>query len=193
MDAMTKGELVKFVGMMTTKGWVNPNTGAGYKSALSKILADVPAEEDVRKIDVRTQVLRYNNLHQGELNPASLKQYEKRITQVIGHFVRYKTDPTNFKAPQRGLPNSGKAESEKPKPKAKKSAARKTTPPPPPPPANPEAPPKPATGSATETNLVLPFPLRSDYLAQVVIPRNMTMDEAERLCSFIKSLAQAAK
>lgn len=34
------------------------------------------------------------------------------------------------------------------------------------------------------------FPLRLDYLAQVVVPRDMTAQEAERLCEFIRSLAQ---
>ena len=38
-------------------------------------------------------------------------------------------------------------------------------------------------------NLVMPFPLRDDYSAQLVIPVDMTADEAERLCKFIKSLA----
>lgn len=34
------------------------------------------------------------------------------------------------------------------------------------------------------------FPLRPDYLAQIVVPRDMTEREAERLCEFIKSLVQ---
>jgi hypothetical protein len=46
------------------------------------------------------------------------------------------------------------------------------------------------TAMATDLNLALPFPLRPNLLAQVVIPRDMTKDEAERLCAFIKALAQ---
>lgn len=38
--------------------------------------------------------------------------------------------------------------------------------------------------------LVLPFPLRKGYLAQVVVPRDLTKDEAERLSAFVTSLAQ---
>lgn len=34
------------------------------------------------------------------------------------------------------------------------------------------------------------YPLRPDYLAQVVVPRDMTELEAERLCAFIKTLAR---
>jgi hypothetical protein len=40
--------------------------------------------------------------------------------------------------------------------------------------------------------LCMPFPLRPGYLAQVVVPRDMTRDEAERLCAFVNSLAHDA-
>jgi len=40
--------------------------------------------------------------------------------------------------------------------------------------------------------LALPFPLRPAFLAQVVVPRDMTKDEARRLCAFIASLACVA-
>lgn len=40
------------------------------------------------------------------------------------------------------------------------------------------------------TSLALPFNLRPGYLAQIVVPLDMTKQEAERLCAFIKSLAQ---
>lgn len=48
------------------------------------------------------------------------------------------------------------------------------------------APSEPYTGV---TNLVFPFPLRPKYLAQICIPRDMTKEEAERLCAFVRSLA----
>lgn len=38
------------------------------------------------------------------------------------------------------------------------------------------------------TNLVLPFPLRPGYNAQIVVPINMTKEEADRLCAFVMSL-----
>jgi hypothetical protein len=37
--------------------------------------------------------------------------------------------------------------------------------------------------------LVLPFPLRHGYTAQVVVPVDMTIDEAKRFCAFVTSLA----
>ena len=195
METMSKGDMVAFVDMMTTKGWINSNTGGGYKAALSKVLGDVSGEEDVRKIDVKTQVLRYNNLNPGELSPASLKQYEKRVGQCIQHFISWKTDPTAFRPPQRVLSNGNGDKADKPKAKAKAAtpalnatatavAAALD------PPKEHELP-KPAVGTSTGQNLVLPYPLRPGYLAQIIVPLDMTKDEAARLCSFISTLAAA--
>jgi hypothetical protein len=49
----------------------------------------------------------------------------------------------------------------------------------------------------TATYLCLPFPLRPDFLAQLVVPLDMTKAEADRLSAFVASLvvpsqAQAA-
>lgn len=38
-------------------------------------------------------------------------------------------------------------------------------------------------------NLTLPFPMRERYLAQLVVPDDMTKDEADRLCAFVMSIA----
>jgi|PlaIllAssembly_1097288.scaffolds.fasta_scaffold1856607_2 hypothetical protein len=43
-------------------------------------------------------------------------------------------------------------------------------------------------GVVTDTALCLPYPLRPDFLAQVVVPRDMTIVEAERLCAFVLAL-----
>jgi len=40
----------------------------------------------------------------------------------------------------------------------------------------------------TTKSLCFDFPLRQDYLAQIVIPIDMTFIEAKRLCAFIESL-----
>lgn len=48
---------------------------------------------------------------------------------------------------------------------------------------------QPHSAAVTAGSLCLPFPMREGkYLAQIVIPRDMTKAEAERLCAFIRSL-----
>lgn len=40
--------------------------------------------------------------------------------------------------------------------------------------------------------LVFPFPVRPNFMAQLVIPRDMTKAEADRLCAFVMSLAASS-
>lgn len=44
------------------------------------------------------------------------------------------------------------------------------------------------TETLKQPPVVLPFPLRHGYVAQVVVPRDLTKVEADRLCSFVQSL-----
>jgi hypothetical protein len=47
--------------------------------------------------------------------------------------------------------------------------------------------------TAPPLQLVMPYPLRKDYLAQVVVPRTLTREEAQRLCAFVQSLVQPSE
>lgn len=189
MESLDKAGLIQFVEMITTRGWINANTGGGWKAAVNKILGDVDPSEDVRKIDVPTAIRRYNNLHPGELSPASLLQYEKRVKQAIEQYQSYVADPTKYKAPARPITATTAKKTEKaarlhPNNTVTDVTVVEQLPPP-------SQPPQPkALYLATEANLVMPFPLRPDYLAQIVIPRDMTKAEAQRLCAFIQTLAQ---
>lgn len=40
------------------------------------------------------------------------------------------------------------------------------------------------------TPLCYPFPLRANFLAQIVVPRDLTKEEAQRLCEYVQSLAK---
>lgn len=200
MEDFSKAGMVAFAEMMTSKGWINPNTGGGYKAALNKILGDLSNETDVRKIDVKTQILRYNNLHPGELSPASLKQYEKRVGQMIQLYESWKTNPTNFKPPQREVSEkSDKSSKPTTSTNGKSSVISKKS----------EVlmnsdgfvssenelrsrcdAESRALSVASTVSLTMPFPMRDDYLASITIPRDMKKDEADRLCIFIKALAR---
>jgi hypothetical protein len=47
-------------------------------------------------------------------------------------------------------------------------------------------------GVVTSTSLCLPFTLRPGFSAQLVIPRDLTREEADRLCQFIASPSRPA-
>ena len=79
----SKNALLTFLETVVRQGLVNSNTAAGWKAAFSRILEDVPDQEDVRKIDVPTAIKRYHNKHPGELKPTSLKEYERRLVVLV--------------------------------------------------------------------------------------------------------------
>lgn len=190
MTTHSKSAMSSFLEMMTTKGWVNLNTGNAYKSAVNKILNDVPSETDVREIDVRSEVLRYNNLNPGELTPESLRKYEQRVGTAIQQFLAWKENPTGYRAPSRAQVGNGKTPEVRKRERPTVAAVSKETSTDQAKAAPPPDMPKTVQGVVTESSLAMPFPLRSNFLAQVVIPRDLTKEEAARLCAFIQALAQ---
>lgn len=187
MDTMNKSGMLKFIDYAIAKGLVNSNTGGGWKAACNKILENFGPDDDLTSLDVASEVLRYNNRHPGQLSPDSLNQYQKRVLLVMSEFGKYLANPTQYKGASsrpvsNGKPNERKRTSDAKAPVDWPTAASA---------AEPSHQKHGTTAAATETSLALPFPLRPGYLAQIVIPRDMTKDEASRLCAFISTLAMA--
>jgi hypothetical protein len=185
----SKQALLDFIEVSIEKGRMNRNTGGGIRAACRKILEQVAADADVRSVDVTAEVVQYNNRHPSELSSDSLRVYESRVRSVIESFVQSVTDPTGYKLP--GKMNGGKAArtSKKVGEKDAKPAAAEPL-------ESATAPPHSAAvhtrAAATDTSLALPFPLRPTFLAQVVVPRDMTKEEAKRLSAFLDALAHDA-
>jgi hypothetical protein len=184
MSAITKSGMLKFVDYAIAKGLVKSSTGAGWRAACNKILEDFGSDDDLADIDVPSEVLRYNNRHPGVLSPDSLSQYQNRVLNVMAEFGKYSANPTTYKGVAARQASNGKPTERKRQVDAKPTAEA------PVPMSEPATHQKHITTSAvTETSLMLPFPLRPNFLAQIMIPRDLTKDEATRLCTFIQALA----
>jgi hypothetical protein len=181
VNEYSKAELSGFVDNSTRQGLVNRNTGSGWKAAISKILENMPDAMDVRQLDIKTEIRKYANAHPGELRPSSLEQYERRLGAMVREFQIYKESPSRYKGMGRQPNGDGKKKPIALKAnqvaKSRASASLTTLP------AVPES-------AHKHAGLTLSFPLRADYLAQIVIPRDMNTAEARRLSSFIMTLAQ---
>lgn len=187
MDTLSKANLIKFIDYAINKGLVNSNTGGGWKAACNKILEEYGQDDDLSSVDVPSEVLRFNNRHPGLLSPDSLNQYQKRVLLVLNEFGKYSSSPTTYKGvltrPATNGKPAEKRKSELVKAAAEAPLAAATS--------DAQAPSsRHVTGAATETSLMMPFPLRPTFLAQIIIPRDLTKDEAARLCNFIQALAQ---
>lgn len=179
----TKDALFSFLDISVSQGLVNQNTAAAWKAACRKVLEDVGSSDDIRTVDVQTAVLRYNNRHPGELRPASLKEYQRRVGLVIEEFVRYTDDPAGYTPRNKSIGSSNTAR--QPNNKLKKNTAAKnmlsstrqdeTISPP--------------HSSPPQAGLAYSYPLRQNFLAQIVLPRDLSAEEALRLSRFIETLA----
>jgi len=184
MQSFTKSGALQFLSYCITKGLVNSNTGAGLKAAFTKIMEEFGPDDELTGVDVQSEVLRYNNRHPGALSPDTLLQYQKRVLTVLEEFQKYQASPTTYKGPASRAPtNGGKSSDKKSSSESKSLAVVGTTP-------NEPQPQKQITSAVTDTSLMMPFPLRPTFLAQIIIPRDLTKDEALRLCNFIQALAQ---
>lgn len=175
----SKNALMTFLDTMVAKGLMNANTANGLKAACAKILDDVADNDDVRGIDVNTAVIRYNNRNPGTLAPNSLAEYKRRVSRAISDFVSWVENPAAFKPRSREAPAKNGRQVETTAKKRPAAHGRDAPVPP-----NHVAP----TVSAS-AGLPLSYPLRPDFLAQVVIPRDLTADEARRLGAFLLTLA----
>ena len=185
MHTFTKSGALQFIQYAIDKGLVNSNTGGGWRAAFGKILEEFGSDDLLTDIDVPSEVLRYNNRHPGALSPDSLNQYKKRVLLVIQEFKKYIDSPTTYKGVLNRLSSSGKQNGKKVTSDSKSLTLAASGSPVVETPTQ-----KQVTSAVTETSLMMPFPLRPNFLAQIIIPRDLTKDEAARLCTFIQALAQ---
>lgn len=183
MDAsFSRAALLKFLDMLGQQGLANPNTAQSLRVACGKILVDLSDAEDadVRKVDVGLAVRKFNNKNPGKLTRSSLAEYQRRANLAIREFESYQGNPAGYRGIGRGPTKADAGE----KPAGKKKDLRQREP------SRGEvvmaAPP---AGPAGASGLTFAFPLRQDFLAQLVVPRDMKADEAQRLCAFVRTLA----
>ncbi|MGR4872067.1 hypothetical protein ACIPRI_24730 [Variovorax sp. LARHSF232] len=190
MQALNKTNLLRFITFGIDKGLVKAATGNSWKAAVSKILETYGPEDDLSAIDVVTEVRMFNNRNPSALSPDSLKTYQGRLVIALNEFKKYQDDPTKYKGISARVPSAKSQD----KPKKKQADTYE--------PAMPmnsnsslevidvQAKPAQSASAVSAGSLVMPFPLRPSFLAQIVIPRDMNREEAARLCSFITSLGQ---
>ncbi len=173
----SRAALARFIEFVVAKGLVHPATAQGWRVATAKVLEELPPAQmaDVRTIEVDATFKEFLNRYPGRLSPASVGEYRRRVHRAIEEFVRWMADPGSyaFRPPAR------------PAREARRRLDTGTEPP-----SVPlrTRPPDRATLSRPNS-MALEYPLRSDLLAQVVVPRDLTVEEAQRMGAFLLTLA----
>lgn len=169
--------LARFIEFVVAKGLVHPATAQGWRVATTKVLEDLtPAQaEDVRRIDVEATFKEFLNRYPGRLSPASVGEYRRRVGRAIEEFVRWMEDPGSygFRSPARATKGD---------PRRRPEAAPASS-------SNPTRPQPRGQAPDRPDGISLEYPLRPDLLAQVVVPRDLTVEEARRMGAFLVTLA----
>jgi hypothetical protein len=162
---------------------VKSKTASGWRSASSRLMEDLSEVEnaDVRTIDIDLAVHRAANRDSVSVSPTSLRTYQQRVSIAIEEFVKFQGDPAGYKP--RGLNGNPQTQ-----PNGERTVRRGQK--------VPKVSASPISSGKLEketislaSGLTLSYPLRSDFLAQVVIPRDLTTNEARRLGAFLLTIA----
>jgi hypothetical protein len=180
----SRAALARFIEFVVSKGLVHPATAQGWRVATAKVLEELsPSErEDVRRIDLDATFKQFLNRYPGRLSPASVGEYRRRVGRAIEEFVRWMEDPGSyaFRA-SRGPRPDGRRRLGPTEPAERESSRARP---------GPLAPPGSAPATARGADgMSLEYPLRPDLLARVVVPRDLTLEEARRMGAFLVTLA----
>lgn len=187
MQGYSVADLEKFLDYCSAKGLLKRNTAVGRKTAVSKILGQLDADEqsDVRSIDLADAFDRWQNKQGAGYDPKSLSVYDSRLKSAVQEFLTYKNDPKSYKPGGVTRKSSG-------------SLGRKKRPVAPG--QSPQAPkndqfeqPQSDTDSATVPPLLFSVPIRPGVAAWVRItglPQDITMAEASSAAMLAKAMVE---
>ena len=169
----SRDALASFIDYVVEKNLVNPSTAQGWRVATTKVLVELSPEDrvDVRRIDVDATFKQFLNRNPGRLSPASTGEYRRRVGRAIEEFLSWMENPAGYGS----RTAAWTARSDRsPRPRAR-VAPRSEVPPAPEP--------------AETGGVALSFPVRPGFLAQVVVPTDLTVEEARRMGAFLLTLA----
>ena len=188
----SRAALARFIEFVVAKGLVNPSTAQGWRVATTKVLEELTPEElaDVRRIDTEATFRAFLHRHPGRLSPASVGEYRRRVGRAIEEFVRWVDDPGSYGTPgSTGARGGESGGSRRRRSRGGAQAASAT--------AESAVNGQQAAGPAgrplsparPRDGLALEYPLRPGFLAQVVVPPDLTVDEARRMGAFLLTLS----
>ena len=183
--------LARFIEYVVAKGLVNPSTAQGWRVATTKVLEELSPEElaDVRQIDVEETFRGFLHRYPGRLSPASVGEYRRRVGRAIEEFVRWVDDPGSYGALGSAAARQGDGTGPRRRGRARAPAPAGDM-------GTPSGGEQPAFMPAPlaqlprrRDGLALEYPLRPGFLAQVVVPADLTVDEARRMGAFLLTLS----
>jgi hypothetical protein len=180
--------VLDFLAHAGNRGMLPSATAGALAVACRTVFEILDAEEaaDLRQVDLDAVVKRFENKRARDFNPASLKEYGRRVRRAWGLFTDWNNDPANF------APKTRATAAKKPDGKPARRA---------PDAASPVPVSAPVTAPAAVSSVGFPspeldgvyataFPVRRGHMVTITnVPADLTSDEAERLAAFMRLLA----
>jgi hypothetical protein len=185
----SEAEAMKFFDMLAAKGVMKTPTAKSRKFAIQKVLSVLDSNEklDLRAIDREDAVRRFVNKYGQTFHPDSLETYAHRFNVGLNDFVSWVDNPMGFRpASSQRSPRTSRANEE-----AATSAAQSGPTPKPPG----EVAKTLFAGSTTAgttllpDSIAIPIPLPSGGIAQLYLPKKVTVSDADRIAAVAKALA----
>ena len=176
----TKGKaLIEHWSWAAEKGVMNKNTAAGLRAACVQVLGvlDDPDQADVASLDIEDLLTRFQNLRKQRFKPQVLEAYKRRFRNAVKSYKDYLENPGAWKPA-----NQDRSGGPDRRPRAANAAAAQTT-------ASEISRSRTAADSAGSEEY--PFPLRPGVMARLILPVDLTRDEARRIKAFVDMLVIA--
>lgn len=187
MDSATSAGLREFLDWAGGKGELNLTTANALKGAVGKVLQveDDPTGVDIRSLNVDAVLDRFETRYRTGYTSGSMSTYKTRFRQAVAMYLAWLDKDPRWKTVVRSrrATDPGRARTSALPPGTSPTAAVA------PPGAQPTA--ASMSGPAeTASRLVKHhLPLRPDLLVQIELPVHLTQADAERVASFVRSLA----
>jgi hypothetical protein len=157
------------------KGLMNRNTAGGLRSAsvrVFEVLGEGWDQTDISKVDIEDLLLRFQNLKKKDYRPEVLEVYKQRFRKAMGSYLGYLANPGGWKPNVREKSITSQRAERAPKHQPATQTVASVA----------------VNGRLSSDEVEYPFPLRSGVLARLVLPRDLTRDDVNRLSTFMSML-----
>jgi hypothetical protein len=177
-DFMETGKtLIDHWSWAAEKGVMNHNTAAGLRAACVQVLGvlENPEQVEFSSLDVEDLLTRFQNLRKQRFKPQVLEAYKRRFRNAVRSYTEYLENPGTWKPASQERAGSGER-------RERASSASKV-----------------ASGTMSEPTRARPalvgggneeyrLPLRPSVMARLILPLDLTLDEATRVKAFVDML-----
>lgn len=168
--------LLNYCDELGRSGKWRKNTASAMKTACERLLVDLSPDEkkDVRRIDVDAAATKFSN--RSTAKSSTCQEYRRRVLAAIAGFSK-STETIESRPLSYGHTSSPAIDS---------SAHEKIEKP------ERDKPVRIPKEAPSSTAITLQIPVRSDFMAQLVLPYDLTSAEAERLSKILEALPMSA-